>query len=47
MNQFTAGKFRGDIHGDSPKHLTSISKVDAYLLDSQVQKDLMDLTASY
>ena len=47
MNQFTAGKYRGDHHGDSPKHLTSISKVGASLLDSQVQKDLMDLTASY
>ena len=47
MNQFTAGKYRGEHHGDSPKHLTSISKVGASLLDSQVQKDLMDLTASY
>lgn len=46
FNQFTAGKNR-DREGDSPKHLTSISKVGASLLDSQVQKDLMDLTASY
>jgi len=43
LNHFTAGKTQGE----SPKHLTSISKVGASLLDSQVQKDLMDLTASY
>jgi hypothetical protein len=46
FNQYTAGKNR-DKEGDSPKHLTSISKVGASLLDSQVRKDLMDLTASY
>jgi hypothetical protein len=41
LNQFTAGKTQGN----SPnKHLTSISKVGASLLDSQIQ---MDLTASY